>query len=438
MGRPKWYAIGEAVPGRWLPTAAAVTGTAAVGAYVTKVVQYRREARHTFHLSDPPAPGNPEFARLVEMWCGGPLRPGNRVDVLRNGAEIFPSMLDAIASASRTIDFSTYIFWKGETATRFGEAFIERARAGVEVNVMVDGWGSAPMDRALVARMQDAGVNFVWFRTPHWYTTQKLNNRTHRRIMVVDGSIGFTGGLGVADEWSGDAEGPKSWRETHLRIEGPAVRDLLGAFADNWMEETGTVLSGPHLPPIAALDDGVEIQLSKSSASQGRAAAESLFLAAIAGARERLWFTTAYFSPRQALVDELAAAAGRGVDLRILVNGPHIDKQVVRRAGHRSYGQLLEAGVRLFEYQRTMMHAKVVVADDSWANVGTSNFDNRSLALQDEMNCSVSDQGVVAELEKHFVEDFDDSEEIDFDRWRRRPLRSRAYESVSGAVRPSL
>ncbi len=418
--------------------AVGAAGAVTVSAYIAKGAQYRREARRTFRLSDPPAPGSPAFARLVESWCGGPLRPGNRVEVLCNGAEIFPSMLEAIASASRAIDFSTYIFWKGETATTFGEALMERARAGVEVNVLVDGWGSAPMDRALVTRMEQAGVNFVWFRTPHWYTTGKLNNRTHRRIMVVDGTLGFTGGMGVADEWSGDAEGPQNWRETHLRIEGPAVRDLLGAFADNWVEETGRVLSVAHLPEIPELDDGVEVQVSKSSAGQGRAAAEALFFAAIAGARERLWFTTAYFSPRQALVDELVAAAVRGVDLRIVVNGPHIDKQVVRRAGHRSYTPLLEAGVRLFEYQRTMMHAKVVVADDGWANVGTANFDNRSLALQNEMNCSVLDSALVAELEKHFLDDFDASEEIDLDRWRRRPLRSRAYELVGEAVRHSL
>ena len=413
-------------------------GAAAVAAYVAKGAQYRREARQTFRLSDPPAPGTDAFARLVESWCAGPVRSGNRVEVLRNGGEIFPSMLDAIASASRTIDFSTYIFWKGETSTTFGEAFMERARAGVEVNVLVDGWGSAPMDRALVARMEQAGVNFVWFRTPHWYTTNRLNNRTHRRIMVVDGTLGFTGGMGVADEWSGDAEGPENWRETHLKVEGPAVRDLLGAFADNWIEETGRVPSLAHLPEIPAFDEGVEVQVSKSAPGQGRAAAEALFFAAIAGARERLWFTTAYFAPRQALVDELVAAAVRGVDLRIVVNGPHIDKQVVRRAGHRSYGQLLEAGVRLFEYQRTMMHAKVVVADDRWANVGTSNFDNRSLALQNEMNCSLVDGDLVAELEKHFLDDFDASEEIDLDRWRRRPLRSRAYELFGEALRHSL
>lgn len=425
-------------PSRLGPKIAAGAGLATVGIYAAQEAQYRREAGQQIDLSDPPAPGTGAFSRLVEAWCAGPGRTGNRVDVLRNGAEIFPSMLEAIGSATSTVILSSYIFWKGETATVFGEALAQRARAGVEVDVLVDGWGSAKMDRDLVARMEAAGVSFVWFRTPHWYTTKKVNNRCHRRIIVIDGTVGFTGGMGIADEWSGDAEGPGNWRETHVRLEGPAVRDLVGAFAEHWMEETGRVLAGPHLPELEVYEDGVEVQISRSSARQGRAAAEALLLAAISGCRERLWFTTAYFAPRHAMVDALVAAAERGVDLRIVVNGPHIDKEVVRRAGQRSYGRLLEAGVRIFEYGRTMMHAKVVVADDRWANVGTANFDNRSLALQDEMNCSIVDPDVVVELEKHFLDDFDASTEIDLPRWSARPLRSKAFEFAAESVRHSL
>ncbi len=418
--------------------ASLASGLVVVGGYAVQGAQFRREAAQTFVLDEPPAPGTAAFARLVSSWCGAPARPSNRVQVLRNGDEIFPSMLDAISSASGTIDFSNYIFWKGETSTTFGEALIERARAGVEVNILVDGWGSAKMDRQLVKRLEGAGATFVWFRNPHWYTVQKLNNRSHRRILVVDGTVGFTGGLGIADEWCGDAEGSAHWRETHLKVEGPAVADLVGAFADNWVEETGRVLAGPHLPELPSFDDGVGLQVSKSSSRQGRAAAEALAFATILGARDRLWFTTAYFAPRRALVDALVDAAGRGVDVRIVVNGPHIDKELVRRAGHRSYGRLLDAGVRIFEYQRTMMHAKVVVADDGWANVGTANFDNRSLALQDELNCSVLDIRIVAELEKHFLDDLDDSEELDLSRWRQRPLRARAYEVAAESLRHSL
>lgn len=425
-------------PRRLGPKIGGGAGLALAAFYAAQGARFRQEAAQTFELRDPPAPGTPAFSRLVESWCGGPVRGGNRVDVLRNGAEIFPSMLDAIASATSTVVLSSYIFWKGETTTAFAEALSARARAGVEVNVSVDAWGSAKMDRALVERMEAAGVTFVWFRSPQWYTLKKVNNRSHRRILVVDGSVGFTGGLGIADEWCGDAEGPAYWRETHVRVEGPAVRDLVGAFADNWAEETGRVLAGPHLPELEAVDDGVEVQISKSSARQGRAAAEALSFAFILGCRERLWFTTAYFAPRLALVDALVDAAERGVDLRIVVNGPHIDKEAVRRAGQRSYGRLLEAGVRIFEYQQTMMHAKVVVADAGWANVGTANFDNRSLALQDEMNCSIVDSGVVAELEKHFLEDFDASDEVDLSRWAARPLRAKAYEFAAESVRHSL
>lgn len=422
---PVWMALGAA-------------GAAAAGAYAVKGAHYRHEAGLSFRLDDPPPPGTSAFARLVESWCGAPARDGNRVEVLRNGEEIFPSMLEAIASATRTVDFSTYIMWAGDTATTFAEALMDRARAGVNVNVMLDAWGSAQMDRTLVTRMEEAGARFVWFRTPRWYTLDKLNNRSHRRILVIDGRVGFTGGMGVAEEWAGDAAEPGSWRETHLRVEGPAVRDLVGAFADHWVEETGEVLGGDHLPELTAFDDGVAVQVSKSSASGGRAAAEALIFAAIVGARDRLWLTTAYFAPRRALVDALVEAAERGVDVRILVNGPNIDKEVVRRVGQRSYAGLLEGGVRVFEYQRTMMHAKVVLADDCWANVGTANFDNRSLSLQDEMNCSVVDAGLVAELEKHFLHDFDGSEEILLERWRERPLRARAFEAAAESVRHSL
>ncbi len=411
---------------------------AVVGAYAAQGAQFRRVAGDTIELPDPPVPGSPAFARLVEGWCGGPLREANRVELLRNGAEIFSSVLTAIAGAQRTIDLSTYIFWSGELPTMVAEALIERADAGVEVNVLVDGWGSAPMDSTLVERFERSKVHFAWYRTPQWYNVDKYNHRTHRRVLVIDGTLGFTGGLGIADEWAGEAKDPSHWRETHVEVEGPAVHDILRAFHDNWIDATGRVLGAHHFPDLQSFDDGVCVQVSPSSTVQGRTAAEHLFAAVILGARERLWFTTAYFAPRRGLIDMLAAAALRGVDVRVVVNGPHIDKEVARRAGHRSYERLLEVGVRVFEYQRTMLHAKVAIADDAWANVGTANFDNRSLALQDELNLSVHDAGIVTELEKHFAEDFDASEEIDLQRWRQRPLASRAYEYASEVVRHSL
>lgn len=426
---------------RWtraIPRALGAGALGAVAVYGGQAAQFRRQAKTPVTFLDSPAPGSSSFERWMEAACAAPLRPGNRTKVLRNGDEIITSMLDAMAAAQGSIDFCNYIFWKGRTASDFAAVLSERARAGVQVNVLLDAYGSAKIDRSLVPEMERAGVRFSWFRAPHWYKAHQFNNRMHRRILVVDGRVGFTGGFGVADEWIGDAEGPEHWRDTHVRIEGPAVRDLLGAFLENWREATHEVLDGPHLPELESFEDGAPVQIARSSPGHGAATAETLMLAAMRGARSRLWVTTAYFAPRQPVVDELVASAGRDVDVRLLVNGRHIDKEPARRAGQRSYGRLLDGGVRVFEYQRTMMHAKVVVVDDAWVNVGTSNWDNRSMALQEEINCSVADADVTVELEKHFLDDLDDAEEIEASAWANRPLRARAFELVSGAVRHSL
>jgi cardiolipin synthase len=428
-----------------VPSARAVRNTAVVGGlglagvYAFEAAQYRRSGAKGFELEDPPAPGSPDFARLVEALTAAPLRQGNRVTVLRNGDEIFPAMLAAIRSAERTIDFATYVYWTGSIAPQFAGALAERASAGVEVNVLLDAVGAAKMDRALVTRLEQAGAKVAWFRPVRWWTLHKLNNRTHRKILVVDGRVGFTGGVGIAEEWTGNGQDSRHWRDTHVRVEGPAARDLLGGFLENWAEATQCILTGrEHLPDVEGFDDGVQVQVTRSTAQKGSTDAEHLFYAAIACARERLWLTTAYFAPRQAFVDALCAAVGRGVDVRVLVNGPHIDKETVRQAGRRSYDALLACGGRIFEYQRTMLHAKVLVVDSAWATVGSINFDNRSFALNDELNLSVRDRAVVAELEKHFLADVDDAVELDLARWRARPLSARAKELGSALVNREL
>ncbi|MDP8975305.1 MAG: phospholipase D-like domain-containing protein [Actinomycetota bacterium] len=260
----------------------------------------------------------------------------------------------------------------------------------------------------------------------------------HRRVLVVDGRIGFAGGVGIAEQWTGNAEDPDHWRETHVKVEGPAVRDLLGAFLENWTEATGEILTGRHLPELAGFDHGVPVQVTRSSSSDASTATEQLFFATIVGARESLAITTAYFAPRRAFVDALCQSAERGVDVRVLVNGQPIDKHVVREAGQRSYGRLLEAGVRIFEYQRAMLHAKVLLVDDAWANVGTANMDNRSSSLNEELNLATVGHEMVAELGKHFQEDLDKSEELDIRRWKERPLHKRLSEYAGELVRPSL
>ena len=414
-----------------LAAAAATAGVAGIGAL--KVAKDEKTAARGFDLSDPPAPGSAEFGRLLESLAGSPVRPGNRVEVLRNGDEIFPSMTAAIESAQEAIDFSSYIYWTGgPTIAAFGEALRERAAAGVEVSILLDAFGSAvKIDHSLVERWREAGAQVEFFRPPHWYQLNKVNNRLHRRLLIIDGHVGFTGGVGVGEEWTGDAQDPDHWRETHVRVEGPSVRDLAGGFQENWAEATQRILSGPHLPELPVFDDGIDVQVTRSSATKGSSDIEELFYSAIAGARRRLWVTTAFFVPPDAFADALCASAQRGVDVRILINGPHIDKEVVRRAAHYSYDTLLHAGVRIFEYQRTMLHAKTLLVDGVWASVGSNNVTNRSMALNSELSFSFSDERLVAELEEHFHEDLESSKEFDLERWNARPLRKRAVERAT-------
>ena len=322
---------------------AAVLGSAGLVLY--QVAKFKRATQQRFELLEPPAPGSAEFCRLVSAMAGTPLRVGNRVRIMRNGITL-KEMLEAISSAKETIDFSSYIYWPGETAGEFSEAFIERARAGVEVNMVLDGYGSAKLEGEHLERLERSGVNTSVFRPPSWYKLQKLSNRMHRRILVVDGTLAYGGGVGVADVWTGDAQDPEHWRETHLRIEGPAVLDIFGAFLENWTEATGGLLTGRHAPEVAEFEDGVALQVTRSTPTGGATAATQLFYSAIAGAEKRLWLTTAYFAPDRTFEDVLCGAAQRGVDVRVLVNGQQVDKEVARQAGHRSYGKLLESGVR--------------------------------------------------------------------------------------------
>lgn len=414
---------------------AAGVGLAGIGALAA--VKDNKTAARGFDVVDPPVPGSPEFGRLLESLTGSPVRRGNRVEVLRNGVEIFPAMVKAIESAQRNIDFSTYIYWTGgPIITGFGDALLERAAAGVKVSILLDAFGSAAkIDHKLVERWREAGAHVDWFRPPRWYTLNKTNNRLHRRLLIIDGHVGFTGGTGVGEEWTGDAQDPEHWRETHLRVEGPAVRDLLGGFQENWAETTQRILTGPHLPDIPAFADGIDVQVTRSSATKGSTDIEELFYSAIAGARQRLWITTAFFVPPDAFIDALCASAGRGVDVRILVNGPEIDKEIVRRAGQRSYGRLLEGGVRIFEYQQTMLHAKTLLVDGAWASVGSNNFSNRSLALNSELSFSLSDERIVAQLEEHFHDDLELSKEFDLHTWKNRSLSTRAVERATTLVR---
>jgi cardiolipin synthase A/B len=413
-------------------------GLGLAGIYAYNVARYRRAAGEGFDLPNPPAVGSNEFAGLVEALVQAPRREGNRLTILRNGCEIFPAMLEAIGSARECINFSTYIYWTGDIAPQFADALAARASEGIEVNVLLDAQGCAKMDRGLIGRLRTAGATVVWFRPPHWYNMQKLNKRMHRRLLIVDGKVGFMGGVGIAEQWTGNAEDPEHERETHLRVEGPAVRELQGGFLENWTEGTSSLLSASHFRDLEAFEDGVPVQVARTVATDGTRGLEEMLWAAVVGSKERLWVTTAFFAPRRAFVDALCDTAGRGVDVRILTGGPHQDKQVAREAGHRSYEKLLEAGVRIFEYQQAKLHAKVITIDGTWANVGSSNFENRSLLLNDEINLSVQHASVAAELERQFCDDLEVSQELDLHSWRRRSLAKRAREYAPELIRQSL
>lgn len=413
-------------------------GGAIASAYVFEALQYKRTAAIGFELQEAPSVDEPTFCLLLESLAGSPVREGNRVEVLRNGHEIFPAMLDAIRSAEQTIDFATFVYWRGDIAPEFADALAERARAGVEVNVLLDAMGAARMERTLVTKLRDAGAQVEWFRPPHWYSIHKVNNRTHRKILAVDGRVGFTGGVGIAAEWTGNCETPDNWRDTHLRLEGPSVRDLVGGFQENWAEATRCILLNGHLTDTPSIPDGARAQILRSSAGKGSTNAEELFYSAIICARRTLWITTAYFAPRRAFILALIDAVKRGVDVRVLVNGPHIDKEAVRQAGRSSYDDLLEGGVKIFEYQRTMLHAKSLVVDGTWSTVGSINFDNRSFSLNDELNLSVWDEPVARTLEEHFKLDLEDAHELTLDEWRARPRASIVKERASALLRREL
>ena len=426
------------MPSRGVRYGLAGLSGAVAAAYAFEALQYKRTSAIGFELQEAPSVEDPAFCRLLESLAGAPVRDGNKIDVLRNGHEIFPAMLEAIRAAERSIDFATFVYWRGDIAPEFADALGDRARVGVEVNVLLDAMGAAKMDRNLVKKLRESGAKVEWFRPPHWYTLHKLNNRTHRKILVADGRVGFTGGVGIAEEWTGNCETPEHWRDTHLRIEGPSVRDLVGGFQENWAEATRCILLDGHLGETPHFSDGARAQVLRSSAGKGNTNAEELYYAAIKCARRTLWITTAYFAPRRAFILALLDAVKRGVDVRVLVNGAHIDKEPVRQAGRSTYDELLEGGVKIFEYERTMLHAKTLVVDGMWATVGSINFDNRSFTLNDELNLSVWDEPTARELEEHFKIDLEDSHQLTLEEWRSRPFVAIARERTSALLRREL
>ena len=382
--------------------------------------------------------GDPQFLRSMGSLLGPPVVPGNRVTSLCNGDEIFPAMLEAIRGAAKTICFETFIYWSGSIGREFAEALSERARAGVKVHVMLDWVGSNRIDESLVKLMADAGVEVKRYHPLRWYNVGRINNRTHRKLLVVDGRIGFTGGVGIADNWLGHAQDPDHWRDSHYRLEGPAVAHMQAAFMDNWMETCGEVLHGEeYFPPLEPVGPH-PAQVFRSSADDGSESVRLMYLVSLASAEHSVRLANAYFVPDSLAVRTLVDAQRRGAVVQIIVPGRHIDQKLTRRASRALWGPLLEAGIAIYEYQSTMYHVKVAIVDEIWTSVGSTNFDNRSFRLNDEANLNVLDARFAEAQARMFEEDKRRARRITLEEWRRRPLQERALERMAALFRLQL
>jgi cardiolipin synthase len=417
----------------------AALGAAGLAWYGADSLRHRRESGHGYDLRGELDVRDPGFLRAAEALTGAPISVGDEVELLINGDRIFPRYLETIRSAQRTVCLSTYVYWRGQIAHDVADALCERATAGVECNVIIDAVGGMKLEPEVVDRMVEAGVRVSRFRPPKPYAVRRLVNRTHRKILVADGCVGLTGGVGIAEEWTGDAQDPDHWRDTHVRVVGPVVRALFGAFAENWLEATGEALVGPgYLPDHPEREGGGPMMVVRSSAGVGDTNVEALYYLAIAAARETLDLTAAYFVPRPAFTEALQDAAERGVRTRVLLPGANIDKPPLWVAGRAGYDDLLDAGVEIYEYRPTMLHAKTMTVDGVWSSVGSVNFDNRSFQLHDEATLCVSSETFAAELTEQFERDLERSDRIEPGRWRRRGPAQRGLEATLKLARREL
>ena len=383
------------------------------------------------------AVGDPQFLRAMGSVVSPDFVAGNRVHALQDGDEIFAAMLDAMRAARTSITLETYIYWSGSIGGEFSDAYAAAARRGVEVKVLLD-WVGGKLDHGHLERMREAGCEVRRYNPPRWTNLGHVNNRTHRKLMVVDGRIGFIGGVGIADSWRGHAQDADHWRDTHFEIRGPAVAQIQSAFLDNWLHTTGEVLHGDTwLPALERHGDALG-QVFTASPRGGAKSMQLLYLMAVTAAAVSIDLSASYFLPDEVMVATLVAAARRGVRVRIIVPGAHMDKAIVRWASRGCWGPLLEAGVEIHEFQPTMFHCKVLVVDAIWVTVGSTNIDARSFSINDEANLNVHDAAFARHEVAVFEADLARSERITLENWRRRGLRARALDRAAALLRSQL
>jgi len=401
-------------------------------------------ARVPSHFAVPQlAVADPAFIPTIEAYTVAPVGGGNTVDVLLNGDQIFPAQLATIRSARETITYAQYFYEEGPIGREIAEALADRCRAGVRAHILLDGFGTIQMPAEYRETITRAGCQVASFRplSPLSLLAAvgfgSANKRNHRRILVVDGRIGFTGGSGVSPKWMGDGRTKGHWRDTDVRVEGPVVASLQGAFVENWLDATNDVLGGESYFPRPPRPGSVFAQIVRSSPAGGSFSMYTMFLLAISSARRSIYVTNPYFLPDARMTQALIDAPGRGVRVVVLLPGA-IDNNIVRQASRSKFGELLKAGVEIYEYQAGLLHAKVMTVDGIWATIGSTNLDSRSFALNEELNAVVYHTTVVAQLEQVFADDLKYSRKIEYQQWRGRGFFNQLLEVLSLPVREQL
>ena len=376
-----------------------------------------------------------EFIASIVGATDTPFAPGNRIDVYNNGDEFYPAMLAEIEEAKKTITVEAYIYWQGEIGMRFARALADKARSGVTVKILLDAVGSSTISNEIMGTLKSGGCQVEWYHPVRWYTINRVNNRTHRKSLIADGRVGFTGGAGIADHWLGRAQDPDHWRDVHIRIEGPAVGPLQTGFARNWLETTGELISGLGYYPARETAGPLAVQSILSSPETGSSTVRLMYYLSIVCARKSIFIANPYFVPDEQAIKILVDAKRRGVDVKIMVAGIHNDNMIARKNSTRIYGKLLEAGVEIYEFNRTMLHQKYMVCDGIWATTGTTNFDSRSFALNDENNVCVYDRDFAARWERIFKDDLAGCDKVELGEWRDRGPVTRALELAASLLK---
>ena len=379
-----------------------------------------------------------QFGRSVSALLGPAFIGDNEVKVLTNGDKIFPEMLKAIRGARKTITFETFIYWGDSIGEEFANALIERVQTGVKVHVLLDWLGSIKMEQKQLDKMQAVGVEIERYHKPHWSHLARLNNRTHRKLLIIDGKVGFTGGVGIADQWRGDAKNPNEWRDTHFLVHGPVVGQMQAVFMDNWIKSKGSVLHDERYFPELKKAGNMFAQMFSSSPSGGGDSMVLMYLMAITAAQDSINLSSAYFVPDELLTQALTTAAKRGVKIRIITPGEHIDTDLVRRASRAGWGDMLQANVQIAEFTPTMYHCKVLIVDNYMVSVGSTNFDNRSFRLNDEANLNILDKNFAAEQTQIFESDWSNSHPITYQQWLKRPFSEKLIEKISSLLNSQL